>query len=585
MTRQLRPVLLGGLRRRRRDARRRSSGGPAWLLGGFMLAIARRVPPLPRGGDARAGDRRDRVDPARRRLGRARARAHRAPARTPEDGRLAVFTVLLAVFAADTLAYFAGRLLGRHKLAPVISPGRPGRGSWPERSRRSRSPSSRSTRTGTSSSRSGRRSCSARVVALARGARRPVRVGVQARHAGEGHGPAARRPRRRARPRRLAPLRRAGGLLPPARLRTRVAVGHTHSVTRVALLGATGSIGRQALEVVAANPELELVRASSGSTPIDRARAADPGRRRSTELLERASPTSSSTRSSASRGIRATLWALERGVTLALANKESLVAAGELARRRGGGAGARMLPVDSEHRAAFQCLEGRAPEERGLARAHRVGRPVSRPYHARELARRHRRGRARAPDVVDGAEDHDRLRHAREQGPRGDRGALPLRPPVRPDRGRRPPDLDRPRARPLPRRRGARAPRPARHARADLVRPHLPASAPRRRCRRSTCAGLTLEFHEPDVETFPLLALAREAGEPRRHRPVRVQRRQRGRGRRVPRGAAAVPRRSPELVERALAAGRRSARRATSTSSSQADPARRRAAAEALVAA
>jgi phosphatidate cytidylyltransferase len=42
----------------------------------------------------------------------------------PEHGRLAVFTVLLAVFGADTLAYFTGRLVGRHKLAPVISPGK-----------------------------------------------------------------------------------------------------------------------------------------------------------------------------------------------------------------------------------------------------------------------------------------------------------------------------------------------------------------------------------------------------------------------------------------------------------------------------
>lgn len=42
----------------------------------------------------------------------------------PEHGRLAVFTVLLAVFAADTLAFFTGRLIGRHKLAPVISPGK-----------------------------------------------------------------------------------------------------------------------------------------------------------------------------------------------------------------------------------------------------------------------------------------------------------------------------------------------------------------------------------------------------------------------------------------------------------------------------
>jgi phosphatidate cytidylyltransferase len=42
----------------------------------------------------------------------------------PVDGRLAVFTVLLAVFADDTAAYFGGRLLGRHKLAPAISPGK-----------------------------------------------------------------------------------------------------------------------------------------------------------------------------------------------------------------------------------------------------------------------------------------------------------------------------------------------------------------------------------------------------------------------------------------------------------------------------
>ncbi len=42
----------------------------------------------------------------------------------PAHGRLVSFTVLIAVFAADTIAYFAGRLVGRHKLAPVLSPGK-----------------------------------------------------------------------------------------------------------------------------------------------------------------------------------------------------------------------------------------------------------------------------------------------------------------------------------------------------------------------------------------------------------------------------------------------------------------------------
>jgi len=42
----------------------------------------------------------------------------------PDHGRLALFTVLLAVFAADAAAYFTGLVLGRHKLAPVISPGK-----------------------------------------------------------------------------------------------------------------------------------------------------------------------------------------------------------------------------------------------------------------------------------------------------------------------------------------------------------------------------------------------------------------------------------------------------------------------------
>src|ERR687887_1404110 len=42
----------------------------------------------------------------------------------PENGRLATFTVLLAVWAGDIGAFFAGRMIGRHKLAPRLSPGK-----------------------------------------------------------------------------------------------------------------------------------------------------------------------------------------------------------------------------------------------------------------------------------------------------------------------------------------------------------------------------------------------------------------------------------------------------------------------------
>jgi 1-deoxy-D-xylulose-5-phosphate reductoisomerase len=130
---------------------------------------------------------------------------------------------------------------------------------------------------------------------------------------------------------------------------------------RLALLGATGSIGRQALEIVEAHPELDLVAASSGSQPIDGLAPHTQVGGDLTELLERTEPDVVLNAVVGFAGLPATLWALERGVTLALANKESLVAAGELAlaaKDRGGGL---LLPVDSEHSAAFQCLEGRDP--------------------------------------------------------------------------------------------------------------------------------------------------------------------------------------------------------------------------------
>ena len=128
---------------------------------------------------------------------------------------------------------------------------------------------------------------------------------------------------------------------------------------KVALLGATGSIGRQAMEIVRDNPELDLVAAASGTQPIDGLAPFTQVGGDLTELLERAEPDVVLNAVVGFAGLPATLWALERGVDLALANKESLVAGGDLcleARERGGG---RLLPVDSEHSAALQCLEGR----------------------------------------------------------------------------------------------------------------------------------------------------------------------------------------------------------------------------------
>lgn len=136
---------------------------------------------------------------------------------------------------------------------------------------------------------------------------------------------------------------------------------------RVALLGATGSIGRQALEVVERNPELELCALQSGSTPLE-ALAAEHGVEHvqvggdPTELLESCEPDIVLNAVVGFAGVRATLWALERGVTLALSNKESLVAAGELAIAAGERGGGLLLPVDSEHSALFQCLEGRSAD-------------------------------------------------------------------------------------------------------------------------------------------------------------------------------------------------------------------------------
>ena len=66
-------------------------------------------------------------------------------------------------------------------------------------------------------------------------------------------------------------------------------------------------------------------------------------------------------------GLRPTLCAIESGKVLALANKESLVTGGSLVTRAAQKKGVAILPVDSEHSAIFQCLQGK-PENRALKR-------------------------------------------------------------------------------------------------------------------------------------------------------------------------------------------------------------------------
>lgn len=155
----------------------------------------------------------------------------------------------------------------------------------------------------------------------------------------------------------------------------------------IALLGATGSIGRQTLEVVR---ELGLsVAALTAHTQIDllerQARqlmprlavlydetAAQELRRRlrgtgievmagEEGLLAAATLPEADTVVTAvmgSVGLKPTLAAIRQGKRIALANKETLVCAGELIMDAAAQYGAEIVPVDSEHSAVFQCLQG-----------------------------------------------------------------------------------------------------------------------------------------------------------------------------------------------------------------------------------
>jgi phosphatidate cytidylyltransferase len=122
--RPLRPVALAGFAGAIAAIVGALMGGPEWALAGFLLTLP--IAFLLKGFSGTRGP--TAVSVASTLLASAwigLGLAHIVLLRELEvHGVLAVFTVLLAVFADDTVAYFAGRLFGRHKLAPAISPGK-----------------------------------------------------------------------------------------------------------------------------------------------------------------------------------------------------------------------------------------------------------------------------------------------------------------------------------------------------------------------------------------------------------------------------------------------------------------------------
>jgi 1-deoxy-D-xylulose-5-phosphate reductoisomerase len=159
----------------------------------------------------------------------------------------------------------------------------------------------------------------------------------------------------------------------------------------VTVLGATGSIGRNTLELIAASPERYRIEALTANGDVDGLAAlarrhgarlaviADPGRYRALRASLAGSSVEAATGAEALReaaaraewvmaaivgaaGLAPTLEALSRGAIVALANKECLVSAGSLFMRALAEGRATLVPVDSEHNAIFQALRGEDPD-------------------------------------------------------------------------------------------------------------------------------------------------------------------------------------------------------------------------------
>jgi 1-deoxy-D-xylulose-5-phosphate reductoisomerase len=139
---------------------------------------------------------------------------------------------------------------------------------------------------------------------------------------------------------------------------------------RVIILGSTGSIGTQALEVIAANPDrFEVVGLAAGQNTdlLEQQKSAFKvsnavqGAEAATKLVEDTDADVVINGITGSIGLAPTLATLKTGKTLALANKESLIVGGRLVTQAA--KPGQIVPVDSEHSALAQCLLGGTKEE------------------------------------------------------------------------------------------------------------------------------------------------------------------------------------------------------------------------------
>jgi len=149
-------------------------------------------------------------------------------------------------------------------------------------------------------------------------------------------------------------------------------------IKRVAVLGSTGSIGRQTLEVISALPHrFSVIGLAAGKNTDLLAKQINRFQPKFIYSQDKNPPTGAGCQflsleemashpevdivvmaTSGKWGLKPTLAAVKAGKRLALANKESLVMAGEIITKEAKLNKSQILPVDSEHSAIFQCLEG-----------------------------------------------------------------------------------------------------------------------------------------------------------------------------------------------------------------------------------